>query len=80
MLHLSARISNFIYFAKRRIRTYLHKMFPSLHKLYWVGVFECGCCGFEGVSCRTCDLVMVIGECADFGTESYAGGRRENGD
>lgn len=40
-----------------------HHYFYWKHKWTWSkGVFECGCCGYEGAQCKICHKRILIGE------------------
>lgn len=59
---------NWVYYkwrAKIALLQLYHRFRPDLHQFRWVGIMECGCCGFEGLSCEVCNQHMIIGDCAD---------------
>lgn len=79
---LRPRISNFIWFTKIWFLKHLHHLFPSLHKWEWIGIQECSCCGFEGMTCIDCYSQIIIGDTAEwlYKSEILIGTRYENGD
>ncbi len=80
ILNLRAHISNFIYFRKRNVFNVLHKVFPSMHQYRWCWTQECGCCGFEGVACEQCDLVIIIGHTTGYSNDDHKYVMLESGD
>ncbi len=55
------RIRSWTYAVRRWAITAIHRQWPSLHRYEWGWVFECGCCGFEGVACLGCESRILIG-------------------
>lgn len=52
---------NFTYKLKIWIRQLHHRMYPDLHRWRWSGIYECGCCGFEGLYCEGCNKTIIVG-------------------
>lgn len=57
-----------------------HKYNPNWHSWEWSeGIFDCGCCGFEGMYCKTCHQVVLIGHVGSSWPIIESGDIAENG-
>lgn len=80
---MKTRLMTWFWFKVYCFHTWLiqwhHKYNTNYHYWEWVEVAECGCCGFEGMVCKTCNAKVLIGE-VGYSWDSKTQSRLESGD